>query len=111
MRESKTTVPRAQRVLLSVPTPRADVFDLAGVLIKIDGHLVTLGDYWVAVRMQAASARLDRGVGAQPLRATPYPHTGNVCLIGNRPAVPSSASPSHTHLMTDFHLCRLGGTP
>jgi hypothetical protein len=100
MRESKAPASRAQRILLPTLTRSLDAWDLADLVIEVGGESVRLGDYWLAVRMQAAASRLERGVGAQPLRATPHPRTCDVGLHGACPAVPASAIPSHTHLAT-----------
>lgn len=61
MRESKAPAPRVQRILVPVAPHRPDLLELSAVVIHVDGQAVTLGDYWVAVRMQAAAARLERG--------------------------------------------------
>lgn len=62
MRESKAPVPRTPPILLPVPTRVPDALELAGIVIEVDGESVRLGDYWLAVRMQAAAARRERGL-------------------------------------------------
>ena len=57
MREDRAPKPRPPRMLTPVHTPIPDAFDLADVVITVDGEEVRLGDYWTQAFVEAAFSR------------------------------------------------------
>lgn len=57
MREDRAPKSRPPRMLTPVHTPIPDAFDLADVVITVDGEDVRLGDYWHIARIEAAFSR------------------------------------------------------
>ena len=57
MRESRAPVQRPPRQPYGLASPVVTAFDIADVLITVDGEEVRLGDYWFIVRCEAEASR------------------------------------------------------
>lgn len=57
MREDRAPTPRPPRMLTPVNVRCPDAFELADIIITVDGEDVRLGDYWHIARIEAAFSR------------------------------------------------------